>query len=83
MPLGGMAARSARACRENRHVPFRSGAAGTTWLADRVITSGEAIRGSSPPALPSAWWRCRRASIGGFPFGQRSRTLAETLASPR
>jgi len=53
-----------------------------TWLADRVITSGEAIRrlviaAGAPPervvALPAG------VDLGGFPFRQRSGTLAETL----
>jgi glycosyltransferase involved in cell wall biosynthesis len=84
--LGGMAARSARVpVVRTRHVsiPIRRGFNPVyTWLADRVITSGEAIRrlviAAGVPArrvvaIPAG------VDLAGFPFGQRSKTLAETL----
>ncbi len=84
--LGGMAARSTRVpVVRTRHVsiPIRRGWNPVyTWLADRVITSGEAIRrlvitAGAPPervvALPAG------VDLDGFPFGQRSPALAETL----
>ena len=84
--LGGMAARSARVpVVRTRHVsiPIRRGWNPVyTWLADRVITSGEAIRrlvmaagapASRVVALPAG------VDLDAFPFGLRSAALAETL----
>lgn len=84
--IGGMAARSARVpVVRTRHVsiPIRRGWNPVyTWLADRVITSGEAIRrlvmNAGAPAervvaIPAG------VDLDGFPFGQRSKTLADTL----
>ena len=85
--LGGMAARSTRVpVVRTRHVsiPIRRGFNPVyTWLADRVITSGEAIRrlvvgAGAPPgrvvAIPAG------VDLGEFPFRLRSEPLAKTLA---
>ena len=84
--IGGLAARSARVpVVRTRHVsiPIRRGWNPVyTWLADRVITSGEAIRqlvmnaGASAErvvAIPAG------VDLDGFPFGRRSKALADTL----
>ncbi len=85
--LGGMAARSARIpVVRTRHVsiPIRRGWNPVyTWLADRVITSGEAIRrlvvGAGAPAgrvvaIPAG------VDLGDFPFRLRSDALMKSLA---
>jgi len=88
--LGGMAARSARVpVVRTRHVsiPIRRGWNPVyTWLADRVITSGEAIRrlvmaAGAPAArvvaLPAG------VDLDEFPFGLRSRPLTDGLGVGR
>ena len=88
--LGGMAARSARVpVVRTRHVsiPIRRGWNPVyTWLADRIITSGEAIRrlvmAAGVPAgrvvaIPAG------VDLGDFPFGLRSGALAESLGVAR
>jgi glycosyltransferase involved in cell wall biosynthesis len=85
--LGGLAARSARVpIVRTRHVsiPIRRGWNPVyTWLADRVITSGEAIRrlvvgAGAPPhrviALPAG------VDLAQFPFRVRAESLAASLA---
>jgi glycosyltransferase involved in cell wall biosynthesis len=85
--LGGVAARAARVpVVRTRHVsiPIRGGFNPVyTWLADRVITSGEAIRrmvlgaGAAPDrvvALPAG------VDLDAFPFRRRAPDVAETLA---
>jgi len=85
--LGGMAARSTCVpVVRTRHVsiPIRRGFNPVyTWLADRVITSGEAIRrlvigaGALPGrvvAIPAG------VDLGEFPFRLRSERLATSLA---
>ena len=84
--IGGVAARSARVpVVRTRHVSIpirRSWNPVYTWLADRVITSGEAIRrlvmnaGASPErvvAIPAG------VDLDGFPFGRRSKAVADAL----
>ncbi len=85
--LGGLAARSTRVpVVRTRHVsiPIRRGWNPVyTWLADRVITSGEVIRSmvvgaGAPPgrvvAIPAG------VDLDEFPFRLRSEVLAKSLA---
>jgi glycosyltransferase involved in cell wall biosynthesis len=88
--LGGMAARASGVpVVRTRHVSIsirRGFNPVYTWLADRVITSGEAIRrlvvAAGAPAdrvvaIPAG------VDLAAFPFRQRSDALAEELAASR
>jgi glycosyltransferase involved in cell wall biosynthesis len=88
--LGGMAARAARVpVVRTRHVsiPIRRGWNPVyTWLADRVITSGEAVRrlvieaGAQPDrvvAIPAG------VNLDEFPFRARSEAVAKELGLSR